>query len=232
VTELEAILQLPQGAQFYRADLHIHSAGASHDVRDATMTAAAIVDTAAAEGLAVISITDHNAIENVGAAIAAGELKNVLVIPGVELSTAQGHLLCYLPSLDALKRFFGKLDIVDAGTQTSRCQQSVLDCLNILADHGGFGVLAHVDTASGYETENPGASPHKLDVLCHRALLGVELKQATSQISYSASDPDAARATIGRERIKRLGLGASHWIARVLNSDAHSLQALGHNAQS
>ena len=232
MTELAAILALPQGAQFYRADLHIHSVGASHDVRDATMTPAAIVDTAAAEGLAMIAVTDHNAIDNVAATIAAGEKKGVFVIPGVELSTAQGHLLCYLPNLAALKRFFGKLDVADAGLQTSRCRQSILDCLNALSDNGGFGVLAHVDIASGYETENPGASPHKLDVLCHKALLGIELKQAASDISYSPSDTDTTRIGIGKERIRRLSLGANQWIARVLNSDAHSLQALGHNAQS
>lgn len=232
MTELEAILQLPPGAQFYRADLHIHSAGASHDVRDLAMTPEAIVDTAAAEGLAIIAITDHNDIDNVGAGIAAGAKKGVLVIPGVELSTAQGHLLCYLPTHAALKKFFGKLDIADVGKQNSRCQQAILDCLNLLADHDGFGVLAHVDTGAGYETENPGGSPHKVDVLCHRALRGIELKNATSDISYSPSDTDSIRHGIGKERIKRLGLGANQWIARVLNSDAHGLAALGHNAQS
>ena len=44
--ELAEITNLPRGAKFYRADMHIHSYRASHDVRDAAMTAEAIVKTA------------------------------------------------------------------------------------------------------------------------------------------------------------------------------------------
>jgi hypothetical protein len=48
---LQRILQEPVGAQFFRADLHIHSFGGSHDVRDQKMTAQHIVATAMAESL-------------------------------------------------------------------------------------------------------------------------------------------------------------------------------------
>lgn len=43
---LDAVLSLSRGARFFRADLHIHSFSASHDVRDPAMTPAAIIDTA------------------------------------------------------------------------------------------------------------------------------------------------------------------------------------------
>ena len=229
-TILNQVMNQPIGATFFRADLHIHSYGASHDVKDTSMTPISIVNTAAQEGLSLIAVTDHNEITNVEAARTAAGGTAVCVIPGVELSTGQGHLLCYLPSIENLHRFYGQLSVVDHGLSTSRCQQSMLDCLNLLAAQGGFGILAHVDSPSGYEVEVPGASPHKYDVLCHRALLGLELKQATSIISYSDSDSDSSRTQIGRERIKRLQLGSKQWLARVLNSDAHSLDSLGRNA--
>src|SRR5690242_5560111 len=108
----DRIIALPAGAQFHRADLHIHSYGASHDVRDRTMSPAAIVATAAREGLTLIAITDHNEVENVEPAIRASAGTNVVVIPGVELSTASGHLLCYMPNLQALRRFYAQLSIV------------------------------------------------------------------------------------------------------------------------
>jgi len=230
VSVLEEILAQPIGAHFYRADLHIHSYGASHDVRDTAMTPEAIVATAAQEGLAIVAITDHNEIGNVEAALLASQGSSVFVVPGIELSTPQGHLLCYLPTLDALRRLHGQLSIVDRGTATSRCQQAILDCLNLLQPLGGFGILAHVDVQSGFEIEVPGASPHKFDVLCHPALLGIELKLATSTISYAEGDPIADRVRMGRERIKRLKLGSKQNLARVLNSDAHGLQTLGRNA--
>lgn len=229
---LDDIISQPTGACFFRADLHIHSVDGSHDVEDATMTANAIVETAEREGLTFIAITDHNEVIGVESAIKASQHSPICVIPGIELSTSQGHLLCYLPTLEALRQFHGQLSIVDRDLPTSRCQQSILECLNMLPPLGGFGVLAHVDAPSGFEIVIPGASPHKLDVICHPALLGIELKQATSLISYSEGDPDPERVRMGRERISRLKLGAKQGLARVLNSDAHALDALGRNAAS
>jgi DNA repair ATPase RecN len=194
------------------------------------MTGAAIVATAARENLSIVAVTDHNEIDNVDMALQASQGSEVLVIPGVELSTPQGHLLCYLPDLQSLRRFHGQLSIVDRGLQTSRCQQSILECLGLLLPLDGFAVLAHIDIQSGFEMEVPGASPHKADVLCHSALLGIELKHATSPISYADGDTDADRVRMGRERIARLKLGAKQNLARVLNSDAHALEALGRNA--
>ncbi len=227
---LDEILAKPTGACFFRADLHIHSFGASHDVQDTAMIGVAIVETAAREGLDIIALTDHNEIDNVESAMHASKGSSIYVVPGIELSTSQGHLLCYLPTLEALRRLHGQLSIVDRRHANSRCQESILDCLNLLSSLGGFGVLAHVDVPSGFETETPGASPHKMDVLCHSALLGIELKQASSQISYSEDDPDPERTRMGRERITRLKLGSKQNLARVLNSDAHTLDALGRNA--
>jgi histidinol phosphatase-like PHP family hydrolase len=230
MTSVTDVLAQPTGASFFRADLHIHSSGASHDVQDAAMTPVGIVSAAARENLAIIAITDHNEIDNVELAIGAAPALGVYVVPGVELSTSQGHLLCYLPTLPALRRFHGQLSIADRGIQTSRCQESILDCLNMLASLGGFGVLAHIDIRSGFEIENPGGSPHKMDVLSHPALLGVELKHATSTISYSDNDPEPQRVQMGRERIRRLNLGTKQNLARVVNSDAHTLETLGRNA--
>ena len=129
---LNDVLAQPTGARFLRADLHIHSFGASHDVTDSAMTAAGIVKSAAEEKLSIIAVTDHNEIGNVEAALDAARGTDVLVIPGIELSCPQGHLLCYLSTLDALRRLHGKLDIVDSGTAISRCQQSLLECLSLL----------------------------------------------------------------------------------------------------
>jgi hypothetical protein len=228
---IDEVLAQPSGARFHRADLHIHSFGASHDVRDATMTPEGIVSTAIREGLRLIAITDHNEIGNVEATVAAAEGMDLLVVPGVELSTSQGHLLCYLPTVHALARFHGQISVVDSGLPSSRCQQSLLECLNLLAGLGGFGILAHVDAAAGFDQEMPGGSEHKVDVLCHPALLGIELKHASSAIAYAPGDPDPNRVRMGQERIRRLGLGSKQNLARVLNSDAHTLDALGRNAE-
>ncbi|MEZ7204134.1 PHP domain-containing protein [Agrobacterium sp. O3.4] len=135
----DAVLSLPTGARFHRADLHIHSFGASHDVRDETMTALNIVETAKREGLSLIAVTDHNEISNVEATIKASHGTGILVVAGVELSTPQGHLLCYLPDMDSLQKFYARLTIIDRGLANSRCQQSIIECLNIAREFHGFG---------------------------------------------------------------------------------------------
>ncbi|HRE44454.1 MAG TPA: AAA family ATPase [Terricaulis sp.] len=225
------ILSLPHGARFYRADLHIHSFGASHDVSDVTMTAEGIVGTALAEGLGVIAIADHNDIRNVAAALKAADGSGLFVVPAVELSTPEGHLLCYAPSTELLSRFIAQLSIADAGAPNSRCQNAMLDCLEKLKALGGFAILAHVDGPSGLDVQVPGMSPHKVDILCHSALVGLELKRSDSEISFAEGDPVPERAHVGEKRRNLLGLGARQCLARVLNSDSHTLAALGRNAQ-
>lgn len=150
---------LANGAHFYRGDLHIHSHLASHDVKDSAMSAQAIVATAVSEKLDLIAIADHNEIQNVRAALVAGAAAGILVIPAVELSTPEGHLLCYFPNIEALEQFHGRLDLADRGTQTSHCRTGMSGCLDLIEDQGGFGVLAHVDGGNGLETNDPGASP-------------------------------------------------------------------------
>ena len=88
-----------------------------------------------------------------------------------------------------------------------------------------------MDGAGGLEEHFPGNSPHKADILCHAALLGIELKSSTSNITYSDTDRDKNRAQIGQMRIEKLGLGARQFLARTLFSDSHTLNALGKNAQ-
>lgn len=75
---------MSQGALFYRADFHIHSFGmgmGSYDVKDTTNTPSAIVDTAIAKGLKVISITDHNEILNSMAAVQYANGKDICGLP-------------------------------------------------------------------------------------------------------------------------------------------------------
>lgn len=223
---------LTNGAHFYRGDLHIHSFAASHDVKDAGMTAQAIIDTAVAEKLDLIAIADHNEIQNVRAALAAGEAVGLLVIPAVELSTPEGHLLCYFPTIEAIEQFHGRLELSDRGTQNSRCKTNMTRCLDLIEEQNGFGVLAHIDGGNGLETNDPGASPHKLDILCHRALLGIELNTAMSPVSYTKDDEEPIRVGIGKQRIEKLGLGERQYLARILNSDSHTLNALGRNARN
>jgi hypothetical protein len=64
-------------------------------------------------------------------------------------------------------------------------------------------------------------------VISHPSLLGIELKNAASDVSYSEDDPDVGRKNVGGQRVVRLKLDLRQFLARVMNSDAHSLEAGG-----
>lgn len=229
---VDSIAAETSGASFFRGDLHIHSHGASYDCHDETATPEAIVDAARKEGIAIIAIADHNEIGNVRRAVAAGEAVGVLVIPAVELSTPEGHLLCYAPTADALERFFNRLDIADRGTNDCRCQTGTFQCLNEIEAVGGFGVLAHIDLAGAFEANVPRFTPAKLDILAHRALEGFEVAHVDCDFLYNDRDVSADRRGAARTRIDRLKLGSQQFLARIQNSDSHSLKAVGRNAQN
>ena len=83
----------------HRFDLHVHSFFS----KDATGSPESLIAAAMAKGLSGIAITDHDSCG------AHEYLKDhpapagFLVVPGVEVSTAEGHLLCLGLTLPYLK---------------------------------------------------------------------------------------------------------------------------------
>lgn len=85
-------------------DLHIHSC--LSPCGDDDMTPANIVGMAAVKGLDVIAVTDHNSCRNCLAAMAAGKEYGVLVVPGMEICTAEEvHAVCLFPGLEEAMDF-------------------------------------------------------------------------------------------------------------------------------
>ncbi|MFC7156194.1 CehA/McbA family metallohydrolase [Halomarina halobia] len=70
-------------------DPHAHSAGSY----DATGTVGELLARASAAGLDAIAVTDHDAIERSLRAVELAPSYGLLAVPGVEVSTADGHLL-------------------------------------------------------------------------------------------------------------------------------------------
>lgn len=85
-----------------RIDLHAHSTAS-----DGTATPTQFAETAAAAGLDVVALTDHDTVAGVPEAMAAASALGVRVVPGVELSVMDGreevHLLgLHLANVDAI----------------------------------------------------------------------------------------------------------------------------------
>ncbi|MRT94432.1 TrlF family AAA-like ATPase [Ancylomarina sp. 16SWW S1-10-2] len=217
------------GAKFLRADLHIHSFGefGSYDVKDTTMTPLAIVDTAIEKKLSVISITDHNEIQNSHTAIEYSREKNILVIPGVEISTTQGHLLVYFETYKNLRDFYGNLTI---SGDKKICNQGIVECLEFAKIHNGFGVLAHIELPSGFELTIGRFGPPIEEVLKHENLLGLEISSKSSLNFYTDEDESKDRKRLLKLRKEHLGYDDSYTLPKLMSSDSHTLNRLGTNA--
>src|SRR2546430_239451 len=77
------------------ADLHLHTR-----YSDASSTPRELVEHAARLGFAAIAVTDHDTLDAMPEALAAGKELGVEVIPGVEITSAfdtqELHMLAYL----------------------------------------------------------------------------------------------------------------------------------------
>jgi len=218
------------GAKFLRADLHIHSYGeeGSFDVSDALMTPENIVDTAISKGLQIIAITDHNEIGNVKKALQYSENKQILIIPGIEVSTAQGHLLVYFESFNNLKSFHSRLNIT---RDKQGCTQSIVDCLNLAEQSEGIGVLAHIELTSGFEKTIGRFGPQMEDVLTHPNLWALEISNKSNLTLYTDNDSNQERKKLLNLRREKLLLDDDFDFPKLMSSDSHTIVKLGTNAE-
>ena len=99
----------PGGPEGPFVDLHAHSTAS-----DGSRSPTELVAAAKAGGLAAIAVTDHDTMDGVDEAIAAGRTAGVRVVPGVELSATDGEREVHLLGLhvrhadaldDALRTF-------------------------------------------------------------------------------------------------------------------------------
>lgn len=83
----------------YRYDLHLHSC--LSPCGDTDMTPNNLVNMAALLGCDIIALTDHNTCRNTPAAVKVGQATDVLVIPGMELCTAEeAHVVCLFETVE------------------------------------------------------------------------------------------------------------------------------------
>lgn len=141
-------------ARFWAVDLHVHTPG-SGDAKDEDFgTAADIVKVALDAGLDAIAVTDHNTAAWCGQMAAAAMGTDLVVLPGFELSTPQGHLLGIweegtAPSIleDVLIRLgiqrgqLGSTDVV--------ASKGMAECAAEIVASGGIAVAAHIDKERG-----------------------------------------------------------------------------------
>jgi len=176
-------------------DLHIHSALASCANDD--MTPNDIVWMAILNGLDLIAVTDHNAFSNVESVIKAAKAmptkpgKELIVLPGIEVSTAEEvHVICLFSDIESAYNFekeltpffstlsnrvdiFGQQLVFDENDNiTGEIERMLIAPAAISFDelytltnkHGGAFIPAHIDRGSFSVISNLGFLPPHLDI--------------------------------------------------------------------
>jgi hypothetical protein len=141
-----------RGASYFRADLHIHSP-ASTDFQDKSATAKQLVEAAAAKGLEIIAVTDHNSAEWVDLVRSAAKGTSLAVFPGVEISSPTCHILAIFDratpkaTLDDLLSSVG-ITNDKRGKETALAQPAEA-VLEQVKRFGGIAIAAHANSTNG-----------------------------------------------------------------------------------
>ncbi len=176
------------------ADLHIHTIYSY----DGTASVPAVLARAKRMGLDVIAITDHDEIRGALQAFELAPEVGIEVIPGIEVTTAEGDLLALFVA-----------EKIEPG-------RSLIETITRISEAGGVCVVPHPTARGlGMKSLSTLAIMQALeDSDARRVLIGIE--------TYNATVID--RESNQRAQV----VAAQHpGIAQLGNSDAHILRAIG-----
>lgn len=175
------------------ADIHMHTIFSY----DGTATVPAVLERSSQLGLDIIAITDHDEIRGALQAEQLASKYSIRVIPGVEITTAEGDLLA-----------LSIREIVPAGL-------SLIETVKRVGELGGFCVAPHPGAGGmGMKSLSAYSIYRALrDHEAERILIGIE--------TYNATTLDRESNLAAKTWAERLG------VAQTGSSDAHVLEAIG-----
>ena len=220
------------GATFVRADLHVHT-HADSDENPAPDLASYVQGAIDAE-IDVLAITDHNRVDFVKPAMAAASGTSLMVLPGIEISTHDGHLLALfapegveeLETLAAPSNL--QLKTLQGGEK--RSSRAMTDLVGEIHQRGGLAIPAHIDAKDGASSKLSAAQ--WIELLTSPAVAGLEFATADALNSwFTDQDPDTGRVAAWKARQAHSELH-ERGLARLMSSDAHSPDKVGRDRQS
>lgn len=165
-------------------DLHIHSA--LSPCADNDMTPNNIVNMAKLIDLDLLAVTDHNSTDNIPAIAHLANRADILLLPGIEMTTAEEvHMLAFFLDVDSAVAFgdmiyeslpdvpnnpdyFGQQHVLDVNDQII-CEKSkllisatpfdIIESCTLIAEYGGVCVPAHVNKERDSILANLGFFP-------------------------------------------------------------------------
>lgn len=219
----------------YRYDFHIHSC--LSPCGDNDMTPGNIVGMAALMGLDIIAITDHNTSKNAASVMAAGQEAGVLVIPGMELCTAEeAHIVCLFETLEGAMGFdsyiyknmphiankaeiFGEQRMLSRSDELVGLEENLLlvssfvgvdDVCALAKEYGGIALPAHVNRDSYSVIAALGSLPPEAGFAAFEATRDCDME------ALFRTNPEL-------EGLKAVRDSDSHCLETLAESEAHTI---------
>lgn len=147
ITKLD---EADSGAKYYKADLHTHTPKSTcFDPSEMSVTAEDIIGNAIKKGMGIIAITDHNTVDACESVLGACSDKNLAVFPGVEISTAEGHVLAIFdPSytVSHINEMLIRLGLGETvrGNKEASANKPISGVIEEIERSGGVAIAAHI----------------------------------------------------------------------------------------
>ncbi|MEE9277410.1 MAG: PHP domain-containing protein [Dehalococcoidia bacterium] len=172
-----------------RADFHLHSTKS-----DGILTPREVVAKAAANGVTVMALTDHDTTAGVAEAAAVGEELGVRVIPGLELSAdlpegGDAHLLGYFRTIDSPRLQSQLAAFRDGRNERGQTMLAKLDALGLPLDWERVLAIAG-EAAVG--------RPHVARAMVERGYVA-SVRQAFDDYLHTGGPADASREKLPPE---------------------------------
>ena len=187
------ILNLPSGAKWLKADLHVHTPGSKDiDKEYKNATPQDVVNAALDKGLDIIAVTDHNTISWCDKVREAAKGTPLTVFPGVEISTSQGHLLALFDvdtTTKKMNEFLVSVDFVDEhqGDLEFSTQKKIDEVASIVAKQNGIAIAAHAEKKNGFLKSITNARERRR-VYSSQDLWAVELVDITDRSRHQSGE--------------------------------------------
>jgi PHP family Zn ribbon phosphoesterase len=133
---------------FRKADLHVHTPKSV--CYNAAATAQEIVEAAVKADLEIMAITDHNTVDGIREIRTIAEGKGLTIIPGIEITTVNGHFLALFEpdspneELEDFLEYAG-IEKKGRGDAHTIAGDETGIVLKKIHERGGIAVAAHID---------------------------------------------------------------------------------------
>jgi len=144
-----------------KIDTHVHTEYSP----DSKTTIEEAIDAAKSKGLDGIAITDHNTVECVEEALENAQEENFLIIPGIEVSSQDGHILG-----------LGVKELIPA-------KLSAEETVNRIREEGGIAISAHPFSLSSKPFSPLKSDFDAIEIFNPKRYIGTRIAKRYAQIN-------------------------------------------------